>query len=331
VEGSLWLPAGGFGVVVQDHCDIFERQRRKLHSLAYRLLGSVADAEDVIQDLYLRWHATELAELRSPEAWLTTVLTRSCIDRLRIRDRERATYLGHWLPEPILIADPSTPDRGLDLDADLSMALLLMLERLTPDERTVFLLHDVFGHRHHDIASILGKAEPKCRQLLHRARMSIRVARPRFNVNDDQFKRLVPRFLDALRSEDHASLMNLMSEDATLISDSGGRVRATLKDIQGNDRIARLLTGLRRNQTGRTIERLMLVNLDLGIATYVDERPVAVLWVEIERWKIIRIYRILNPDKLQRMPSLPLEDESPRPVFGLSVALTGSGSNENGR
>jgi len=279
----------------------------------------VVDAEDVIQDLYLRWHATELAELRSPEAWLTTVLTRSCIDRLRVRDRERATYLGHWLPEPILIADPSTPDRRLDLDADLSMALLLMLERLTPDERTVFLLHDVFGHRHHDIASILGKAEPTCRQLLHRARMSIRLGRPRFNVNDDQFKSLVPRFLNALRSDDRTSLMMLMSEDATLISDSGGRVRATLKTIQGNDRIARLLTGLRRKQTGRIIEKLMLVNLDLGIVTYVDERPAAVFWFEIEESKIDRVYRILNPDKLKRVPSLPIEVRCPAIVVARGV------------
>jgi len=287
-----------------DRGNIFEERRRKLHNLAYRLLGSAADADDVVQDVYIRWHESELIDLRSPDAWLTTVLTRACIDRLRARDRERETYLGDWLPEPFLVSDPSSPDRRLDLDADLSMALLLVLERLSPDERTVFLLHDVFGHRHHEIAAVIGKTAPTCRQLLHRARTSVRTHRPRFRVHNDLFKRLVPQFLDALRSDDHAILMTLMSEDARLISDSGGRVRATLKIIHGNKRIARLLIGLRRKRLGRTIEKPMLINNDPGVASYVDDRPVSVLWFEVKKQKITTVYRILNPDKLKRVPAM---------------------------
>jgi RNA polymerase sigma-70 factor (ECF subfamily) len=289
-------------VLDRDH--IFEQNRRRLHGLAYRLLGSAADADDVTQDVYIRWHHTALTELRSPDAWLTTVLTRLCIDRMRARDRDRDTYPGRWLPEPLLVNEPTLPDRGLDLDADLSMALLLLLERLSPDERITFLLHDVFGHRHREIASMLGKAEPACCQLLHRARISIRASRPRFHVSDDRFKGLVRRFLDALHSDDYANLVMLMSDNATMISDSGGRVRATLKIIQGNDRIARLLIGLRRKRTGRNMEKPMLINGELGIASYVDERPIAVFWFEIGERKITRVYRLINPDKLKGVPSL---------------------------
>ena len=304
MDGTLWLSACDDGVVVLDHGHIFEERRRKLHSLAYRLLGSVADADDVVQDVYIRWHEIEHTELRSPDAWLTTVLTRLCIDRLRARDRERDTYLGDWLPEPIRVSDPALPDRELDLDADLSMALLVLLQRLTLNERIVFVLHDVFGHRHHEIATMLGKAEVTCRQLLHRARLSIRAHRPHFHVNDDCLKSLVPRFLDALHSDDHASLMMLMSENATLVSDSGGRVRATLKVIQGNERIARLLIGLKRKKAGRRIEKPMRINNDLGIVSYIDDQPAAVLWFEVENREFTRIYRIINPDKLKRVPAM---------------------------
>jgi len=301
LDGSLRLPPLKYRVVVLDRGHIFEQNRRRLHNLAYRLLGSVADADDVTQDVYIRWHQTEAAELRSPDAWLTTVLTRLCIDRLRARGRERDTYPGHWLPEPLVIAPP---DRELDLDADLSMALLLLLERLSSDERITFLLHDVFGHRHREIAAMLGKPEPACRQLLHRARVSIRAGPPRFHVSDDCFKDLVRRFLDALRSDDYASLVMLMSDNATMISDSGGRVRATMKIIKGNDRIARLLIGLRRKRIGRNIEKPMLINGDLGIVSYVNERPVAVFWFEIGERNITRVYRLINPDKLKGAPSL---------------------------
>ena len=301
MDGSLRLPPLKYRVVVLDRGHIFEQNRRRLHNLAYRLLGSVADADDVTQDVYIRWHQTEAAELRSPDAWLTTVLTRLCIDRLRARGRERDTYPGHWLPEPLVIAPP---DRELDLDADLSMALLLLLERLSSDERITFLLHDVFGHRHREIAAMLGKPEPACRQLLHRARVSIRAGPPRFHVSDDCFKDLVRRFLDALRSDDYASLVMLMSDNATMISDSGGRVRATMKIIKGNDRIARLLIGLRRKRIGRNIEKPMLINGDLGIVSYVNERPVAVFWFEIGERNITRVYRLINPDKLKGAPSL---------------------------
>jgi len=159
------LPDGS--LEVQDRSEIFERNRDRLRRLAYRLLGSLADANDLVQDAYIRWHLAEIDEVHSPDAWLTTVTARLCLDRLRARRREREAYPGCWLPEPFSVSDPVLPDRGLDRAADLSMALLVLLERLTPEERVTFLLHDVCEHCHREIALILGKTEPACRQLLH--------------------------------------------------------------------------------------------------------------------------------------------------------------------
>jgi RNA polymerase sigma-70 factor (ECF subfamily) len=189
------------------------------------------------------------------------------------------------------------------------MALLVLLQHLTPEERIAFLLHEVFEQSHSEIGLILGKAEPTCRQLLHRARKRIHAGRPRFKVSDERCRSVVTSFLAALRSDDYRSLMMLMSEDATLASDSGGRVRATLKVIQGNDRIARLLIGVKRKRARTAVEKMMLINGDLGIVTYVDERPVAVYWFEVTGRKITRVYRILNPDKLKGVPAL--EDKPP--------------------
>jgi RNA polymerase sigma-70 factor (ECF subfamily) len=258
----------------------------------------------MVQDVFVRWHRAEVGELRSPEAWLTTVTTRLCVDRMRARSREREAYAGCWLPEPFSVVDPASPDRDLDLAADISMALLVLLERLAPEERAVFLLHDVFENSHGEIGAMLGKAEPACRQILRRARKRIRAERPRFKVSGDLSGNLVTRFLEALRSHDHHSLMMLMSEDATLATDSGGRVRATLKVVDGNDRIARLLVGVERKRAGSVIEKMLLFNSEFGIVIYTAAHPVAILWFEIEASKITRVYRILNPDKLKGVPAL---------------------------
>jgi RNA polymerase sigma-70 factor (ECF subfamily) len=290
--------------MVSDHDRIFEQNRQRLRRLAYRLLGSLADADDIVQDVYVRWHRAEFCELHAPEAWLTTAVTRLCVDRMRARSRQREAYAGCWLPEPFSVVDPALPDRDLEIAADLSMALLVLLERLTPAERAVFLLHDAFEYSHGEIGVMIGKAEPACRQILRRARKHIHAGRPRFRVSDDLSGELVTRFLEALRSHDHHSLMMLMSEDATLATDSGGRVRATLKVVDGNDRIARLLVGVERKRAGAVIEKMMLINCEFGIVIYTAAHPVAILWFEIEASKITRVYRILNPDKLKGVPAL---------------------------
>jgi RNA polymerase sigma-70 factor, ECF subfamily len=278
-----------------------------LRALAYRLLGSVADADDMVQDVYICWHKAGTDEVRSPDAWLTTVMTRLCVDRMRMRNREREVYPGSWLPEPLLVTDPPTPSQGLDMAAELSMALLVLLERLAPDERVAFLLHDAFDYDHREIAKVLGKAEPACRQLLHRARERIRTDRPRFEVSDDLCRRLITRFLDALRSADRDALISLMTENATLTSDSGGRVRATHKIVQGSDRIARLLIGINKKRIGTITEKVVLINSDVGIVTYIEHQPVALLWFETDGTRIARLYRLLNPEKLGAVPALVVE------------------------
>jgi RNA polymerase sigma-70 factor (ECF subfamily) len=209
------------------------------------------------------------------------------------------------------------------LAADISMALLVLLERLAPEERAVFLLHDVFENSHGEIGAMLGKAEPACRQILRRALKRIRAERPRFKVSGDLSGNLVTRFLEALRSHDHHSLMMLMSEDATLATDSGGRVRATLKIVAGNNRIARLLAGVERKRAGAVIEKIMLINCDPGIVIYTAAHPVAILWFEIEASKITRVYRILNPDKLKGVPALREGAKDSEIHVGSPTALNG--------
>jgi RNA polymerase sigma-70 factor, ECF subfamily len=295
---------------VRDPNQIFERNRERLRRLAYRLLGSVADADDMMQDAYLRWCEAGRDEVRSPDAWLTTVMTRLCVDRMRVRNREREAYPGSWLPEPLWVTEPPSPSHSLDMATDLSMALLLLLERLAPEERVAFLLHDAFDYDHREIARVLGKTEPACRQLLHRARESIRADRPRFVVDGNLWRRLTAQFLDALRSSDHDALVSLMTETATLTSDSGGRVRATQRIVQGSDRIARLLIGINRKRIRAITERIMLINGDLGIVTYDENQPTALLWFETDGTRIARLYRMLNPEKLGTVPALSADKEN---------------------
>ena len=283
--------------------DPFERSRARLRGLAYRLLGSVEDADDLLQELYLRWHQADAREVRSADAWLTTVMTRLCIDRIRDRKREREAYPGAWLPEPLTVAEP--PDAGLELAGDLSLALLVVLERLAPEERAAFLLHDAFDYGYADIGAMLGKSEAACRQLLHRARKRVHAERPRFQVSGAAQRRLLERFLAASRAGDAEALNQLIADDATLTSDSGGKVRAARNVIRGRDRIVRLLVGLARKRAGEEPAKLMAVNGEFGIVSYRGGRPAALLCCVTDGARIRALYRVLNPDKLCAVPDLP--------------------------
>ncbi len=283
---------------------LFENNRLRLHNLAYRLLGSVSDTDDVLQELYLRWHRVDAAEIRSPDAWLTTALTRLCIDRMRARQQERNAYPGSWLPEPLCIAEPLPPDVGVDLADDLSLALLVVLERLSPQERVAFLLHDVFDHDHAEIGAILGKTVVACRQLLHRARKRVRTHRPVAKVSQEARRRLIVEFIEATRNFDRDALMRLLTEDATLVTDGGGKVRAALNMIFGNERIARLLLAIAKKRSETSMDKMMLVNSELGIVTYVGARPMSVLCFEVDACRISKVYRVLNPDKLRAISTL---------------------------
>lgn len=287
----------------------FQRLRPRLYGIAYRMLGTQADAEDMLQEAYLRWFRTDSDQVRSPEAWLTTTVTRLCIDRLRAVRVERDTYFGPWLPEPLVGGEPmATPDQASELASDLSVAFLVVLERLAPEERAAFLLHDVFDCDYPDVAGVLGKSQAACRQLVHRARERVRRDRPRFQVSDAARRRLLDKFCTALQTSDTNTLLALFAEDATWTADGGGKARAASKVVQGRGHIAKLLAGigrlLARQYPGRVAFHQVTINGDAGLLACIDGEPRWALSIETDGVRILAGYNVLNPDKLRRIMPL---------------------------
>ena len=283
---------------------VFEQLRRRLFSVAYRMTGTRADAEDIVQEAYLRWHRTDASEVRSPEAWLVSVVTRLAIDRLRKASVEREAYTGQWLPEP-LFGLPS-PEEQLELASDLSMAFMVLLERLAPSERAAFLLHDIFDCDYPDIARILRKSEAACRQVVHRARERVRRDQRRFSAGEEDRRRLIEKFMAASNACDEASLLSLFAEDATLTSDGGGVVPAARKVVTGRRRIARLFVVVARKLGGRLTQAILPINGEPGLVTYIDGAPFSATSFETDGNSILALYNVLNPEKLQGIR--PLED-----------------------
>jgi RNA polymerase sigma-70 factor (ECF subfamily) len=283
---------------------VFEQLRRRLFSVAYRMTGTRADAEDIVQEAYLRWHRTDAGEVRSPEAWLVSVVTRLAIDRLRKASVERETYTGQWLPEP-LFGVPS-PEEQLELASDLSMAFMVLLERLAPSERAAFLLHDIFDCDYPDIASILRKSEAACRQVVHRARERVRRDQRRFSAGEEERRRLIEKFMAASNAGDEASLLSLFAEDATLTSDGGGVVHAARKVVTGRRRIAHLFIVVARKLGGRLTQTILPINGEPGLVTYIDGAPFLATSFETDGSSIFALYNVLNPEKLRGIR--PLED-----------------------
>src|SRR5688500_2986993 len=281
-----------------DQTATFEALRARLFGLAYRMLGSRAEAEDITQEAYVRWHEADHRAIRNSEAWLVTTATRLAIDRLRRLKTERESYTGPWLPEPIVSHAPP-PDRDLNLAADLSIAFLTLLERLAPDERAAFLLHDVFEVGYGEIASVLDKSEAACRQIVHRARGRVRGDHKRFDVTETAKARLLNKFTRALEARDEQALLALFAPDATWTADGGGRVAASPLPIAGAERIARLVIGLREKfwAPGRVVE-IATVNGETGLYIRDGDRPVAVLSMETDGERILAVYAMVNPDKL---------------------------------
>jgi RNA polymerase sigma-70 factor (ECF subfamily) len=279
----------------------FEAHRGRLWGVAYRMLGSRADAEDMVQEAYLRWHGAPIAEVRTPEAWLMTTTTRLCIDRLRQLRAEREAYVGPWLPEP-LVEEAPAPDEATELASDLSLAFLALLERLAPEERAAFLLHDVFESDYHEISAALGKSEAACRQIVSRARRRVREERPRVRVSAAARERLVDAFMRAIELRDRDALLAIFAEEATLTSDGGGKAKAAQKVVRGGASIVRYLLGvLRRARERLTLDKIA-VNAETGIALRVDGRLVAVMSLATDGQQILGVYSVLNPDKLRGGP-----------------------------
>ena len=278
---------------------LFDEQRPRLLGLAYRMLCVMADAEDVLQDAYLRWRSVELAEIESPQAWLTTVVTRLSIDRLRRARIEREAYVGPWLPEPLSDRDVPSPESALELEGELSIAFLVLLETLSPNERAAFLLHDILDEDYSDVAAMLGKTEAACRQMVHRARERVTAKRRRFVVDDKTRVEMLRKFVDAVNGGDREALKALLAPDATLISDGGGKAIAARRPLLGAERIATLWYAVARRSRIRVDRTIVRVNGQPGVAQYFDGRLHSVAVIETDGERIHRYYSIANPDKLK--------------------------------
>ena len=280
----------------------FQEQRSLLFGIAYRMLGSVMDAEDAVQEAYLRWRAADRTEVHSPRAYLTAVVTRWCIDQLRSARARREEYVGPWLPEPLVQGEvPDVAERA-ELAESLSMAFLVLLESLSPVERAVFLLSDVFGYEYAEIARIVEKSESNCRQIARRARQHVRARRPRFDHASEQQRQLTAQFLQACATGDLSGLMATLAEDVTVWSDGGGKAHAALRPVHGAERVARLLLGILAKAPPHSVAAPVLVNGQVGTISYVDGHANAVMVLEIADGRIQNVRFVVNPDKLRRVP-----------------------------
>jgi RNA polymerase sigma-70 factor, ECF subfamily len=290
----------------------FEPYRRRLLGLAYRMLGSMAEAEDAVQEAYLRWHDADRTSVEDPKAFLITTTTRICLDVLKSARARRERYVGPWLPDPVTDTTALAPDAQTELAEDLSVALLLALDRLSPLERAAFLLHDVFDHSFSQVADALGRNEAACRQLASRARTRVRHARPKgvtpardaSSAIDPKHAELLSAFITASRSGDVATLTRLLASDARLISDSGGKVPAALNVLEGADRVAKFLAGVVRK--GLTDEMSVHFDAINGLPGLIVTGPTGLVQTnafEIEDGVVKAIYVMRNPDKLRHLAS----------------------------
>jgi len=279
-----------------DAASVFDPLRPKLIRAAYRMLGSLADSEDVVQDAFMRWLGTDRDAVREPEAFLRRVVTRLCLDFLKSARNQRETYVGTWLPEPIVEADEQTID-------DVTMPLMLALERLSPLERAAFLLHDVFGVEFEEIGETIGREPAACRQLASRARNQVRAARPRFPVPKEHGLRIAEAFFTASRRGEMQDLRSLLAKDVAIYSDGGGKRPAAVKPIVGIERVLRAHTGLARMfaKGPSQLLRYGLINGLPGFVTREADNELQTTALQIENGQIVAIYVMRNPDKLRRI------------------------------
>jgi RNA polymerase sigma-70 factor, ECF subfamily len=276
-----------------------EPYRPRLFGIAYRMLGDAAEAEDLVQETMLRWHQADRSDVAAPEGWLVAVITRLAIDRSRRLATERAAYVGQWLPEPIATDRVADAGHAAEVASDLSLALLVLLERLGPEERAAFLLREVFDAPYDDIARVLDANVPAVRQMVHRARERVRGDRARFDVPIEARDRMLDQFVTALESDDQDALLALLAPDVTFTSDGGGRVPAARNVLVGPERVARFVLGVERKWRHLLTRRVRSLNGEPAIVTYAGDRVFSVTALETDGERITAMYRVLNPEKLR--------------------------------
>lgn len=279
----------------------FDRLRPRLFGIAYRMLGVRADAEDVLQDAWLRWREADRAALQSAEAWLVTVVTRLAIDRLRARKTEREAYAGEWLPEPIVEWHDDSPERIVERASELSLAFMHMLERLGADERAAFLLRQAFDYDYGEIARMLDKSEAAVRQMIHRAVERLRLERPRFEVPRQKHRRLLERFVEAAQTGDRAAIRALLADETEVIGDGGGKVPSIAGGLHGGERVTNLFWAQFLRLGERMQYRLVTINGEPGVLRYIDGQLESAQSFVTDGERIVAIYAVRNPDKLARI------------------------------
>lgn len=283
----------------------FETYRSYLFSIAYRMLGSAMDAEDMVQETYLRYQTTPPETITSHKAFLTTIISRLCVDQLHLAHRKREQYLGPWLPEPLITAEALEAvslEERVDKDESVSLAFLLLLEQLQPIERAVFLLREVFEYDYPEIATFLGKSEVACRQWFSRAKKHLADHRPRFPPSPQTHQQLLTSFFQAVQAGEMTTLMNVLAEDVTLWADGGGNVKgAATRPIRGRAAVARFSLGTRRLLPEDYRVELAEVNGQPALIVRANDRAFFVLTIEVEAQQIQTIRVVANPEKLARV------------------------------
>jgi len=281
-----------------EHAERFTALRPLLFTIAYEILGSATEADDVLQDSYLRWASVDLAEIRDTKAYLAALVTRQALNTLRAGARRREDYVGPWLPEPLRVDDHDA-SADVVLAESVSMAMLVVLETLSPDERAVFVLREVFGFSHDEIATAVGKSDAAVRQMAHRAREHVQARRRRFEpVDRAQSELITTKFLTAAATGDLDGLMALLAPDVVFTSDSDGKVSAARRPVFGADKVARLILGLMRQAGADYRFELAVCNGAPALVSYYQDRPDTVITVEITGNAITNFYAMRNPTKL---------------------------------
>jgi RNA polymerase sigma-70 factor (ECF subfamily) len=291
-------------VATDTETDVFEEHRPVLMGVAYRMLGRVTDAEDVVQDAWLRWSAADRSEVREPRAYLVRVTTRLAIDRLRQVKARGETYVGPWLPEPYVTdfgdTVPDTAEQAVLADS-VSLAVLVVMESLSPLERAVFVLREAFGYPYADIAAMLDRGEPAVRQLAGRARRHVEERRPRYEVDPVRRRDLTERFLAAAGGGDLEGLMSLLAPDVRLVGDSGGKTKAPLRVLESADHVGRFLVGIAEKGVPDITWRFLELNGGPAVLVLSGGKPDSVFQLDVLDGRIQSVYVIRNPDKLRAL------------------------------
>jgi RNA polymerase sigma-70 factor (ECF subfamily) len=283
--------------------DTFTQYRAYAFSIAYRMLGSVMDAEDMVQETFLQWRKVDQSEVESPKSYLATIVTRLCIDYLRSARVQRETYVGPWLPEPLVTETGPSAEGMTALSDSLSTAFLVLLESLTPTERAAFLLREVFAYDYAEVAEIIDKSEANVRQIVRRARQHIQARRPHFEPSPTDQTVLLEQFMKACANGDMSGLMALLAEDVVEYSDGGGKVHAARKPIIGAEKVAQFLLGITRKAPAESSVQVGRANGQPALFIYVAGLLYGVMVMEVVDGRIQNIYSVVNPDKLRHLSS----------------------------